>query len=435
MVPAESNNREETHEVVAGAADGAGADVAATAVTAATGEPNCAKPWQLLSGLAISGFLLALPGGLLPLWGYHIHPDYGLAGNNFLALALGVIGGGELARRLGRGASLMQLLSAGCFGAGLALLMLSVAAPPAQIWYEWVALLVTGVAAGVVNTAVFEAITPCYEGNPAQVTLLAGIFFGAGSMAAAWMMSESFGESSSFGGLSWTGEWNATRLLAIKALLPAAAAVAYRRLRVAPVAAPEFPVEEGLRDLRSPLAIFFALLLFFQFANEWSIAGWLPVFLIDRLGISPETSVGLLGGYWGALVLGRVVASRLLRVVGHGRMLAVSAFCALFGCAAVLAAGSRFGVVTGLLLTGAGFSAIYPLAAERIASRFSYYHPGYFNGIFTFALVGGMLAPFVLGHLAEAWGLRVVPLAVMVGSCAVFGLVPVIWLGRKVTGR
>jgi len=57
--------------------------------------------------------------------------------------------------------------------------------------------------------------------------------------------------------------------------------------------------------------------------------------------------------------------------VRHGKMLGFSAFCALFGCTLLMAAGSRFGVVVGLLLTGAGFSAIYPLVAERIASRFS----------------------------------------------------------------
>ena len=51
-----------------------------------------------------------------------------------------------------------------------------------------------------------------------------------------------------------------------------------------------------MRDLRSVLAIIFALLLFFQFANEWSIAGWLPVFLIDRLGLSPATAVRFAGG-------------------------------------------------------------------------------------------------------------------------------------------
>jgi hypothetical protein len=121
--------------------------------------------------------------------------------------------------------------------------------------------------------------------------------------------------------------------------------------------------------------------------------------------------------------------------VRHGKLLGISAFCALFGCTALLVAGSRFGVVVGLLLAGVGFSAIYPLVAERIASRFSYYHPGYFNGIFTFALTGGILAPFVLGHVAADSGLKMIPLAAMMGSCAVFGLVLLIWLGHKVSGH
>ena len=190
-----------------------------------------------------------------------------------------------------------------------------------------------------------------------------------------------------------------------------------------------------MQDLRSPLAILFALLLFFQFGNEWSIAGWLPILLIDRLGLSPATAVTLLALYWGALMVGRIVAAKLLRVVRRGRLMGVSVSCALFGCTALLAAGSRFGVVVGLLLTGVGFSVIYPLVAERIASRFYFYKPGYFNGIFTFALTGGILAPFVLGHLAADVGLKVIPLAVMMGSCAVFGLVLLIWLGHKVSGQ
>jgi hypothetical protein len=32
------------------------------------------------------------------------------------------------------------------------------------------------------------------------------------------------------------------------------------------------------------------------------------------------------------------------------------------------------------------------------------------------------------------WGLRVVPVAAMLGSCAVFSLVLLIWLGHKVSG-
>jgi fucose permease len=141
----------------------------------------------------------------------------------------------------------------------------------------------------------------------------------------------------------------------------------------------------------------------------------------------------LLVVYWLALTIGRLVTVRLLPVVRHGRLLAISAFCALFGCIA-LDTDTNFGAVTGILLTGTGFSAIYPLAAEKIATRFTYYHPGYFNGIFTFAMMGGIVAPFVLGHVVAHWGLRFVPIAAMIGSCAVFALVLVLALGRKVSG-
>jgi MFS transporter, FHS family, glucose/mannose:H+ symporter len=381
------------------------------------------QPWQILCGLVVSGFLLALPGALLPLWGFHIQPDYGTAGNFFLVLGLGVIAGGMTGQRVARTVPLARLLAGGYFAAAFALLLLAVAAPPSQAWYQATALFVTGMAAGIMNTAVLEAVTPCYESNPATITLTGGIFFGAGSVLAALLLAQSFGEN------------GATRLLAVTAVLPAMAGIFAGMLRIDAREVPEVSLTQSVADLRSPLAIMFALLLFFQFANEWSIAGWLPILLIDRLGLSPETAVTLLALYWGALMAGRIIAAKLLRVVRHGKMLGISAFCALFGCVALLAAGSRFGVVVGLLLTGAGFSAIYPLVAERISSRFTYYHPGYFNGIFTFALTGGILAPFALGHLAAGTGLNMIPLAVMVGSCAVFGLVLLIWLGHKVSGH
>ena len=278
---------------------------------------------------------------------------------------------------------------------------------------------VSGVAAGIVNAAVLGGLSGHYESNPATITLTGGIFFGAGSVLAPLLLAQTFEDAS------------ATRLLALAALVPGAAAVWLGRMQFTREEMAELPVEDAMRDLRSPLAIVFALLLFFQFANEWSIAGWLPVFLIDRLGVSPATGVGLLAVYWLSLMVGRIVATRLLPVVAHGRLLGVSAGCALLGCVILAGGGSRFGMVLGLLLTGAGFSAIYPLAAEKIARRFTYYHPGYFNGIFTFALMGGILAPFLLGHLVGVAGLSVVPLAVMAGSCAVFVLILLIWLGAE----
>src|SRR5207302_8960290 len=111
------------------------------------------------------------------------------------------------------------------------------------------------------------ALTGAYESNPAAITLAGGIFFGAGSVLAAFLLAQSFGEG------------NGARLLAVAALAPILAAVAASRLRIQSSRAREVSPEhsivaQSIQDLRSPLALMFALLLFFQFANEWSLAGW-----------------------------------------------------------------------------------------------------------------------------------------------------------------
>ncbi len=395
----------------------------ASSVPLTSERPGPALPsWRILAPLAISGFLLALPGGLLPLWGYHIRPNFHVAAFYFAVLGLGLTGGAGVALRVRDRWPVEKILAGGAFGAAVAVLLVAFAAPPAPLWYQMLALFLCGVGAGAMNTAVFESLGSFWEQGPAKVTLRAGIFFGTGSIYSAWLLSRCMESENP----SW--------LLGVTAVLPAAAGWVFLRTPLSRYARAPLRLAEAVKDLRSVLAILFSLLLLFQFANEWSIAGWLPVFLIDKLGFSPESAVSLLAVYWLALTVGRVASSWLLPRVSHGRLLGISAFCALFGCTALAEADTRGGVVVGILLIGAGFSAIYPLSAERIATRFEYYHPGYFNGIFTSAMLGGVMAPFFLGHLAVSQGLRVVPIAAMLGSCAVFALVLLVWLGRKVSG-
>ena len=362
-----------------------------------------------------------------------MRPDFGIPGNCFLALGVGFAGGMAVARRFMRRHLAGNLLTVGCLLASVALLMLALAAPPALPWYQALSLFVAGISAGAVSASVFESIGAVWDADPAGITLRAGIFFSAGSAAASLLMAQCLRADTIGDAL---GDTSAARLLALAALVPAAAALAFRRIPRAasePAAAPVN--EDAHRQRRSVLALMFGLLLFFQFANEWSIAGWLPVYLVDRLGISPDGAVMLLAIYWMALTAGRTAAAALVKIMPHGRMLWIAAFCALFGGTALTLAATKSGVIVGILAMGAGFSVIYPLASERIAPRLADYHPGYFSGLFTFAMSGGIFAAFVLGHLAEYTGLRVVPLTTMLGSCAVFALILMIRLGRKVSGN
>lgn len=369
--------------------------------------------------------MLALPGGLLPLWAFHIETDYARAGDYFIATAAGLAAGALLTQRWGSRIPGARLLGYSCFVAAAAIVLLAFAAPPANFAVGFAGLLVAAAAAGALNAGMLRLIGPSWQSNPAGIALTGGIYFAAGSAIAAVLLASCFDAA------------NAPRLVAIMAIAPALAgsAILLRPGRASPVPSIETEAAVPPGPGVTILAILFALLLFFQFSSEFSIAGWLPIFLIDRLGISPHSAVDVLALYWLALAAGRLGAARLLPRVRHGILLAGGAFCALFGCAAMLVAATGFGTVVGILLAGMGFSTIYPLASEKISTRFSSYHSGYFNGIFSFALPGAMLVPFVLGHAAADFGLRIVPVAAMIGSCAVILLLLVIWLGRKVSGE
>ena len=220
------------------------------------------------------------------------------------------------------------------------------------------------------------------------------------------------------------------------ALVPGFFAGIYaRKSYAAPPQAAHPTFRQALQDFRSPGAVLFALLLFVQFGNEWSIAGWLPIFLNHRVGLSPSSSLTTLALYWLCLIIGRLVAVAILPRVRHGRLLMGSMVSAIFGCLFLFFTKGVFGAWIGAFFVGAGFASIYPLVAEAIGRRFPYYHPGFFNGIFSFALVGGLLAPATLGYAASKWGVGVVVGIPLLGTFLVMALLLLIWLESKVTGR
>ena len=166
-----------------------------------------------------------------------------------------------------------------------------------------------------------------------------------------------------------------------------------------------------------------------------SIAGWLPLLLIRRVGLSPRRRSLDLALYWLALMAGRLGSVAILPRVRHGRLLFGSVAAALFGCVILYFTDNGFGAATGALFLGAGYASVFPLVSEAIGRRFPYYHPGFFNGIFSFALVGGLLAPATLGYAASRWGWEWWWEFRLTGTCMVMVLILLIWLESKVTGR
>jgi FHS family glucose/mannose:H+ symporter-like MFS transporter len=377
--------------------------------------------WKAVVGFLLSGYLFALLGAILPAWELQQPFDFDTVGNYFLSLSLGVIVSSQVAPLLQRRGRPAFLLVFACVLACVALLFLSLVPPPAPAGLRMLGLVAIGMATGTLNTALFHAISRNYRNDPAGTVNTGGIFYGFGCLAAALLVAATFYVRS---------------ILTFVAIVPGAFAGIYANFAMPlPEHAGRPTPRQALRDLRSTGAILFALLLFFQFGNEWSIAGWLPLFVIHHLGKSPKSAILLLAFYWMSLLVGRTLAVSALPRLPHGKLLSASVLSAMFGCLILAMTNNMFGAGSGILLIGAGFASIYPLVAEKIGRRFPHDNPGLFNGIFSFALMGGMLAPASLGYAADQWGIRAVMWLPALGTSMVFVLLLLIWLEAKVTGR
>jgi len=387
--------------------------------------PAASHCGRALAGFFLTGFLLALLGAILPAWGYHRDPaDFVAVGNCFFSVALGVViatwlGRGLIARR-----GLRQVMIGACAASCLVLIYLAAVSPPVSNWWRIGGLLFLGACAGALNRALFQAISASYRRDAASTVIRGGIWYGLGCLAATLLV---FGVFYAY---------SVSTILLFMASVPAVFAALYAKSAFPVADAGVTPTrQQALSDFRSPGAVLFALLLFFQFGNEYSIAGWLPLFLIRRVGVSPPGALLLLAFYWLFLMAGRLVAVPILPRVRHAKLTLTSGALALFGCLILFLTNNPFGAGCGTFFIGAGYASIYPLVLESIGHRFPYYHPGFFNGIFSVALFGGLLAPATLGYAAQLWGVGVVVGIPLLGTLMVIALIVIIWLESKVTGR
>lgn len=378
-----------------------------------------ARDW--INGFLLLGVLVGLLGSLVIAWQYHIDTDPQVIGLHFLALNTGYVIAAAIAQRMMRRISIRAVALVACAIGFAALAGLSFAVPPVSPVIRMLGVGLVGVSGGALATAILYALEPYFSKRPAALANLAGLLFGSGCLVSTVMVGITYFAGSvqietgllALVPLIYFGVYAVNKFPA--ALVPVEAREEENRIR------------DTLRGLRSVAAVLFGLLLFFQFGNEWAIAGWLPLFLIHRLGANPVWAIFALALYFLALTLGRLIAQRHLARMRHRRLLVASIVAAMAGYLLLSFTTSLVVALIAALVIGAGFAPIYPLVAERLDDRFSY-HPGFYNGIFSIAITGGMSTPWLLGYVDSYWGTRYVMLLPAIGSIVVLVLVLLIML-------
>jgi len=376
---------------------------------------------QLFSGacaaMFVFGIVLAILGTIfgLPETRERLNIDLVQQGDVLLALFLGVFLSTVMVGPVIDSFGNKVVLTSSATLVTLALVLLSAAGSFAA---AAVAAFILGFGGGGLNTAANALVADLYRDERGAMLNVVGMFFGLGGLFMPLLAA------------SVAGTFTIPQLLLGTAALAAACAAAYLILRFPePAEGVGFSMLASLKAARNPGVLLFAALLFMQSGSESSIGGWTSTY-VGAMGSPPRTATTILAGYWAALTIGRLAAAGALRRMSKARLILLSGLGSAAGCAVLLASASVPAMFAGAVLTGLSHAAIYPTTLAIAADRYQRLAGTIFGFLFATGLIGGMLFPWGIGHIAQPFGLRAAMLLPLLGGAVIAALAAAI--GRRV---
>jgi MFS family permease len=359
--------------------------------------------WIAYLVLAWFAFLQGAPGLVLPHLRDELHLSYGMGGLVVAAFAAGSMTAGVLSSRLERALGRRRVLwsAAAVLGAGTIGLTLS-----RGTVMTVGSVLVMGVGGGTLLVMI-QALLVDHHGPRSAIALTEA---NVAASSAYIVLIGALALTAALGG-SW-------RLALLASLL--VPVVLWSRSRRVPITAP--PSSDVVGG-RLPRVFWVAAgMLVCTTAAEWCITAWGATFVQDAVGVSADTAVTLMAGYFGGVLGGRVLGSRLARRYDPARLLAVALAVAATGFAVLWPATAPAQALLGLALLGIGLGNLFPMAISVTVSL----APGQTalaNGrAVAMTSLAVLLAPLTVGALADATSLKaalgVVPVVIVLAAGA-----------------
>jgi MFS transporter, FHS family, glucose/mannose:H+ symporter len=364
-----------------------------------------------LSGTAYAGMfgfgiVMALLGAILPLVSGRLHFDLAHAGNLFLAMngamLVTTIAIGPLLDRFGMKTALVV---APLF---VAVAMVLVAGVP-TFGGLVLAVVLLGAGGGALNQAANTLIADLHEDpkrKSAALNLL-GVFFGFGALFIPFIIGSL---------LSALGLSNILYIGAVVSLIPVLSAAL---VFPAPRQSQGVAIGDVLRFARQPLVVVFALLLFCESGNEFLLGGYVTTYLTRNLGASVAAASYLLAAYWGALMVGRIILSRVLLHASGGNLILASALGVVASVVLLLLAPALPVAAVAVVLLGFSIAAIFPTTLGIAGAQYPTHSGTVFGILIGIALSGGMTLPWVAGQLAASRGVSAGLLLAIVSALAI----------------
>ena len=344
-------------------------------------------------GMLIFGTVMAVLGSVLPSVIEKFSIDKVDAGSLFLFMNFGMLAGsvvfGPVVDRYGYKGLLVMC-------AALVFMSIEGIAFAPSVNILRLSLFVVGFAGGAINGGTNALVSDVSEGKRGARLSLLGVFFGIGALGVPFLLGTMLDRISYESLIGFVGAL---------ILLPL---IFFAVLRFpAPKHEQGFPLSKGLRLTRDTTLLLFGLILFLQSGMEMTVGGWSAAYMNEQLDIDARRSVLFLSFYWLGMIFTRIAIMHILKKTSREVVILASLFTGFAGTVMILFSSGMVMVGSGLLLTGIGFAAVFPLVFSYVGDLYPKFSGTAFGVILAIGLVGGMIVPSVVGLVAEKYGLRV----------------------------
>ena len=147
--------------------------------------------------------------------------------------------------------------------------------------------------------------------------------------------------------------------------------------------------------------------------TEQSLANWMSQFLMTYHGVAPETDgARAVALFWGWMVIGCALGLVLLKLIDSKTVLRIAAVAAIM-CVAIALFGERDASLLAFPAAGLCISVMFSIIFALALNSVSHDH-GAFSGILCTGILGGAIAPLLVGMVGEWLGLRAALLIIFV---------------------
>jgi len=172
--------------------------------------------------------------------------------------------------------------------------------------------------------------------------------------------------------------------------------------------------------IQSQLRVFLilAVLFFLYVGTENGFGGWVASFAKSLGSVSPAMALITPSFFYASLMLGRWLATLLLRFHTEIRLVRMGLLLACAGTAGLLWSHGWIGVVGSACAAGLGLSSVYPITISLLAKEFGSAAARIGSIMFVLSNIGGGLLPWFVGLVSNRSGTLKTGLLIPLWGCA-----------------